>query len=334
MDVFTTVLRLTDDAVPHILALRQTNPAKRDYHGQMSPEKGYAEPNHSAGALLSAYFCKESRWYGDTALLNAAIDALEFLSAHCHEDGSIDLVETNFHDCTSNSFAVQILGYTYRLLEREAKTEAELRAKALARAFLETTVRAVSTGGFHTPNHRWVITSAMALCYRNLGNDKCLDIAKTYLSEGIDCNEEGDYTERSVGIYDVTNNESLTIIAQELDMPELYQAVERNLEKNWYYIEPDMTGLTLASRRQDYGKEASMVRHFYTCYQTAYRQLPLCLHGKPPFGTNGTPAHCHWHAAGNLRFAITPKPAYAPYANPAATPGCRRTHAPLLRPAF
>ncbi len=219
------------------LALRQTNPAKRDYHGQMSPEKGYAEPNHSAGAadtLLSAYFCKASRWHGDTALLSAAIDALEFLCAHCHEDGSIDLVETNFHDCTSNSFAVQILGYTYRLLEREAKTENELRAKALARSFLETTVRAVATGGFHTPNHRWVITSAMALCYRSLGNDKCLDIAKTYLSEGIDCNEEGDYTERSVGIYDVTNNESLTIIAQELDMPELYQAVERNLEKNWY----------------------------------------------------------------------------------------------------
>jgi hypothetical protein len=253
LNAYTCILSLTDDAVPYIIAARQSS-CRRDYNGQITPEKGFAEPSHSgqaAAALISAYFCKDSRWRGSEELIDAAISSLSYLNAMCHEDGSIDAVETNFHDCTSNGFTVQIIAYTYRLLEREAANEKELEAKALARAFLDKSSRAMLTGGFHTPNHRWVVASALSLSWRCLGDLQCLEMAKTYLSEGIDCNDEGDYTERSVGIYDAVNNDSLTIIAQELDMPELYAAVERNLEKNWYYTEPDMTALTLASRRQD-----------------------------------------------------------------------------------
>jgi hypothetical protein len=274
MDAYKTILRLTDDAIPSILAMQQADPTKRDYKGQITPEKGFAEPNHSgsvAGTLLAAYFCEDSRWYGDKVLLDAAVNALEFLNEMCHEDGSIDLLETNPHDCTSNGFAVQQVAYTYRLLVREAKSKKEVRAKELAKDFLRKSAKAMLTGGFHTPNHRWVVASALSLCYRCLGDERCLDWAKVYLSEGVDCNEEGDYTERSVGIYDVVNNESLTILAQELNMPNLYESVDRNLDKNWYYMEPDLTGLTLASRRQDYGREVQMTRHFYTYYQAALR---------------------------------------------------------------
>ena len=274
MNAYETIRELTDDAVPYILASRQEDPGHPDFGGQIAPEKGFAEPSHSgeaAAALLAAYFCAESRWHGEARLLDAAISSLAFLNGKCHSDGSIDLLETNFHDCTSNGFSVQILAYTYRLLQREAKTPKEREAGTFVRAFLEKSAAAMLSGGFHTPNHRWVVASALALCYRCLGNPECLRMAETYLSEGIDCNDEGDYTERSVGIYDVANNESLTIVAQELGLPELYRAVDRNLMKNWYYTEPDMTGLTLASRRQDYGQEPQMIRHFYTYYQAAAR---------------------------------------------------------------
>ena len=274
MDAYGTILRLTDDAIPHLLAARFIDPAHRDRGGQIAPGKGFAEPSQSgkaAAALLAAYFCKDSRWRGDETLLDAAISALEFLLGRCHEDGSIDLVETNFHDCTSNGFTVQILAHTYRLLEREAGSQKERKAHGLVRAFLENSARAMLSGGFHTPNHRWVVASALSLCGRCLGDPECMALAKTYLSEGIDCDAEGDYTERSVGIYDAVNNESLAIIASELDMPELYGHIGRNLEKNWYYTEPDMTCLTLASRRQDYGKEAWMIHHFHGYYRAAIR---------------------------------------------------------------
>ena len=277
MKAYETVLRLTDDAIPHILYARQDDPNRFDYRGQISHEKGFAEPSHSgtaAATLLSAYFCADSRWHGDASILDAAISALSFLIESLHEDGSFDLVETNFHDCTSNGFSVRVLAYTYRLLERFAKSEKELEAKALVRDFLQKSARAMMTGGFHTPNHRWVVASALSLCYNILGDDcgeQCLETAKAYLSEGIDCDDEGEYTEHSVGIYDAVNNESLMILAQELGMTELYGAVDRNLEKNWYYTEPDLTGLTLASRRQDHGKEPQMVHHFHAYYRAAER---------------------------------------------------------------
>ena len=276
MDAYGTILRLTDDAVPHIMDAQKKDPNCRDYEGQISPGKGFAEPSQSAYAaavLISAYLCDKSRWHGNEGLLDAAISSLKFLNRMCHEDGTLDLVETNFFDATVNGFAVQVLAYTYRLLEQNAKTEKELEAECLVRSFIEKSASAMLTGGFHTPNHRWVVASALSLCWKILDSEECLEMAQIYLSEGIDCNDEGDYTERSVGIYDAVNNGSLAIIAQELNKPELYEFIDRNLEKNWYYTEPDLTALTLASRRQDYGNEAQMVHHFYSYYLAAARTV-------------------------------------------------------------
>ena len=274
MDAYKIILDLTDEAIPYITAAAQTDPNRRDYGAFIIPSKGFAEPSatgSAAGTLVAAYCCAGSRFHKDEKLLDAAISAFGFLNGACHSDGSIDLIETNFHDATSNGFTVQNLAYTYRLLELFAKNDKENTAKNLVRAFLTKSASAMLTGGFHTPNHRWVVASALALCHRCLGDPECLEMAKIYLSEGIDMNAEGDYTERSVGIYDAVNNESLAIIAQELGMEELYAHIDKNLEKNWYYTEPDLSGFTLASRRQDYGNETQMVRHFYAYYQAASR---------------------------------------------------------------
>ena len=273
-NAYETILGLTDDAVPYILAARQKDPRMRDYGGQIAPEKGFAEPGSSgsaAAALVAVYFCSDSRWYKNESVLDAAITSLTFLNDKCHGDGSIDLLETNFFDCTSNAFTVQAVAYAYRLFARYGEVSAEKTAADLARDFLKHSARAMLTGGFHTPNHRWVVASALALCHRCLGDRGCLDRALEYLSEGVDVDSEGDYTERSVGIYDAIVNESLTIIADELNMPELYAAVEANLTKNIYYTEPDMTGVTLASRRQDCGAEPQMVRHYYSYHKAAVR---------------------------------------------------------------
>jgi hypothetical protein len=266
LDIFETVLRLTDAAIPGLLAMRQTDQGHRDYKGQMSPGKGFAEPgaaNSAASTLIAAYFCPESKYYKNAVVLAAAVASLEFLLACCHEDGTIDLMETNFHDSTCNAFCVQTLGYTYRLLEKEAETPLELKAKELVFLFLQTSAKAMINGGFHTPNHRWVMASALALCSNILKDTACADMAHIYLSEDVDQNEEGDYTERSAGGYDAVCNESLCIIAEELRMPELFDYVERNLEKSVYYLEPDFTVLTLASTRQDYGKDVIPVRNFF-----------------------------------------------------------------------
>lgn len=270
LDVFATILALSDAAVPGIAAARQRDPDHRDYRGQMIPGKGFAEPGASAVAadvLVSVYLCPASVYFRDGAVLAQAADAMEFLLSRCHEDGSIDLMETNFHDCTCNAFAVHSLAYTFRLLEREAKTPDELRVKALVFDFLRKSAEAMLAGGFHTANHRWVLASALALCADILGDERCAGLARIYLSEDIDINAEGDYTERSAGVYDAVCNRSLIILAQEFGMPELFDLVSRNIHKTICCLEADFTVLTLSSKRQDRGKEFVPLRQFLPALQ-------------------------------------------------------------------
>ena len=56
-------------------------------------------------------------------------------------------------------------------------------------------------GGFHTPNHRWAIASNLLECADFFGSSELAEAAKVYLREGSDCNEDGEYAERSAGGY-------------------------------------------------------------------------------------------------------------------------------------
>ena len=77
------------------------------------------------------------------------------------------------------------------------------------------------------------------------------DAANTYLREGIDCDENGEFTERSSGIYNATNDHALIILSQETGRVDFLEYVKRNLDMMFTYIEPDGTVFTANSTRQD-----------------------------------------------------------------------------------
>ena len=262
--MFKHILHLTDSAIPDMLAGQVLETNSPYYGGHIAQGKGFAEAGSGAAdAFLAAYFCPESAYYKNPKVLDAAILSMEHLLRVTHEDGTIDLLETNFHDATCNGFAMEILGYTHRLVKKYAVEPKEKHVLTLIETFTELSVKAMHEGGFHTPNHRWVVSAGMALCYGVTADPRCLETVEAYLAEGIDCNEEGDYTERSVGIYDAVNNHALIIIATELNKPELLLHVRKNLDRIWYYVEADWQAQTLVSRRQDYGKDASMIPHLW-----------------------------------------------------------------------
>ena len=266
MDLISLIADMTDRAIPYILAAQVNDESSPFNGGQIAKGKGFAEPFSgfsNADTLLAAYFYPQSAYYKSQEVLNAAIRALEYLLNATHDDGTLDLLETNFHDATLNGFAMKILGYTHHLVKQHAKTTAEKHALGLISQFAEKSVEAMYYGGFHTPNHRWVMASGLAFCYAITRDERCIEMAELYLAEGIDCNEEGDYAERSAGIYDAVTNNALIIIAEQLGKPELLDYVRRNLNRLMYNIEP--TGLlqTLTSRRQDYGKDASPAPHLW-----------------------------------------------------------------------
>ncbi|TVY09455.1 hypothetical protein [Paenibacillus cremeus] len=280
---YSRIVEITERFVPFILKYQCLDEHSRDYGGSVAPPKAFSEPCVSAYCLdvvISLYYNADSRYYLNPELLTSARLYLVSLLREQHEDGTIDLKETNFHDATTAAFAVQVLGYTYRLLEKVSQQSAEEQeVRSMLLQFLSQAAEGMVTGGFHTPNHRWVMASALSLLYNILGEERLREEIQLYLNEGIDCDEEGEYTERSVGIYNVVNNRSLLIMADELAMPELLQHVQRNLNMVLQYIEPDHTLFTLNSSRQDNGKEAYPVAYMENYLLMAYKtNNPIYAH--------------------------------------------------------
>lgn len=256
---------LLDRMIPGIRKDIVRDSLSPEYGGICTSEKGFCEPGYASpvGLLVSAYYNNRSAYYHDDEMLKDALLILQFILRKQHEDGTIDLRETNFHCAPTVAFNIQILAYVYRLIHRDSqKTPLENNMENAVYEFLRRGAEGMKNGGFHTPNHRWVLASALALCYNLLGDEDCLKTLELYLNEGIDCDKNGEYTERSAGIYNVTNNRSLMIIAQELNRPELLSHVRRNLNMVPCYFDPDGTVFTLNSTRQDNNKKLYPIAYY------------------------------------------------------------------------
>ena len=218
---------------------------------------------HMAKQLIEAYYAPESKFSGDARLLERARLAVEYSISHQYADGSIDLPETNFHDSCESAFSVYDLGPAYKVLKTLSRhTPAEDALEAAVRRYLNGAADAMVNLGFHTPNHRWAISASLAYCWHLLNREDCRAHIDDFLREGIDCDENGEYTERSAGNYNFVCNRSLLVMARELNMPELREHVKRNLRMILTYVEPDDTMSTINSRRQDMGKASDWCGYY------------------------------------------------------------------------
>ena len=162
------------------------------------------------------------------------------------------------HDATAVAFVIQHAAYAYRVVEKfNEGTSLEKDILDTFYRFLEKSAEGMKKGGFHTPNHRWVVCSALVLLMNILNRKDLYPEIILYLREGFDCNEYGEYSERSAGVYNEICNRSLIIMARELHMPGLYEYVKRNLTMMFRYIEPDMTFCTMKFQGQDKRKPLS-----------------------------------------------------------------------------
>ena len=260
---------------------RQQNlhPDSRDYGALFLDDKGFAEPSTDCSfvGLLALYYHPDAQEYGQADLLKRSVIMMEHLLSNQNADGTLDLRETNFYDATSAAFTVRSLWEGWMLLERFSQhTPLEDQLTSQIETFYRRAGEGMLSGGFHTPNHRWVMASALAEVWVVTGDPRLLKEVQLYLDEGIDQNPDGDYTEQSVSVYDSIVNESLITLATHLGKEKLLEYVRRNLEKLPCHLEPDGTVNTLNSRRQDYGVRAFPTCHYWSC-------LFLAHHDQSPF---------------------------------------------------
>lgn len=224
---------------------------------------------HTAKNMVAAYIDKRSTHYEAENVAEAINRATTFVLNAQHSDGTIDLVSTNFHSPPDTAFAVEPVAMALSTINR-MKPDSLPTFQRGAKEFLQAAGDALTVGGIHTPNHRWVVCSALARIHSLFASSKYIKRIDQWLSEGIDIDADGQYTEQSVAGYSPLVNRCLITMSRLLDRKELLEPVRKNLELTKYFLHGNGELVTDASKRQDQFRIASPRRYYYS-----YRYMAL-----------------------------------------------------------
>jgi len=211
--------------------------------------------------LVASYVSPESDYYKSAMLVERMSLAAAFLLRIQHEDGSIDLITTNFHSPPDTAFVVEPLAISLGLLRQQGEEEQKL--GLLLKQFLGKAGNILTVGGIHTPNHRWAVSMALARLYELMPDVKYVERIDQWLGEHIDIDPDGQFTERSTSVYSPLTDRCLITIARILDRPALLEPVRRNLSMTLELLHPNGEIVTECSRRQDQYLARTPVPYYY-----------------------------------------------------------------------
>ncbi len=260
------LILMNDESVKNMAAHQIIDPGKKYFGGYMDDS---LIPNpHSTCAFINdacaAISCAESAYYRSDAVLKNIQSALIALLKMQHSDGTIDLISTNFHSTPDTAFMVKRMVQSFKLL-KQSDTKGQEAVLISFEKFLKQAGEALTVGGIHTPNHRWVLCAALTKLHELWPQQKYVDRVNEWLGEHIDLDPDGQYTEKSTYGYSGVIDRVLITTAKGLNKPELYDAVRKNIRMMQYYIHPNGEVVTEASNRQDKGQIGTMENYYYPC---------------------------------------------------------------------
>ncbi|MCB0127395.1 MAG: hypothetical protein KDE58_34265, partial [Caldilineaceae bacterium] len=158
----TDVLPMLSAHAQEQRAWQITDPAHADYGAIYHSAWGVADPRTTGKFLVLCSYLALGAALPDTQLLEQANLAADYLLRARRPSGLIDLISVNIDSAPDTGFAVQEL-CTVLELARKRTVDHPAWAPLLDKigTFVREAVPAMLTGGFHTPNHRWVMVSAL-----------------------------------------------------------------------------------------------------------------------------------------------------------------------------
>ena len=252
-DYYRQVVKANDAFLPSVIG-QGTGPRERF---------GVRGVGEGIDALAGAFCAPESLYYKSPVLLPAMDAAADKLLAAQHADGTID--SGNLNSPPDTAFVVQTMCMALAVLQRMSLPQLSTINNKLEK-FLLAAGEALSTGGIHTPNHRWVVSSALAQLNSLFSSAKYVNRIDDWLGEGVFCDADGQFEERSTGIYSRVVDNALITIARLLHRPELLEPVRINLAMTIFYMHPNGELETVGSRRQDQTM-AAWISNYYLQYR-------------------------------------------------------------------
>ncbi len=229
------------------------------------------ELGYDFATLAASYGAPLSRYYKSSELVPCMEKIIQFLLEVQGPDGTLDI--GNLGSPPDTAFILEPLCVGASLLQ-ENKSKTLNDVKGEVKKFILKAGDALATGGVHTPNHRWVVSSALARINALYPNPKFVNRIRDWLGEGVFIDRDGHYLERS-RIYSEVIDRSLITMARLLNMPSLLVPVRKNLEMTYYYLEPNGDLVTTDSRRQDQFGSKTILDYYHH-----YRYLAILDNNK------------------------------------------------------
>lgn len=242
-------LARNDEAVRALLERQVSDPAS-PWRGGVPDQYGLHPAGSASGVaetLTASFVHPESRYRDDRALVERIRLAAGFLERSQSPQGNIDLLISNFNSPPDTGFVVHNVGTAAAIARRHGREE----IARILQPFLVKAGAGMANGGVHTPNHRWVICAALAQIHELFPDARYVRRIDEWLAEGIDIDDDGQFTERSTLVYNIVTDRCLIVMASKLRRPELLGPVRRNLGTLQYLLHADGEVVSEISRRQD-----------------------------------------------------------------------------------
>ena len=212
--------------------------------------------------LASAYSEPSSKYFQQAQVIPMMERIMRYLLKAQRPDGTLNL--GNFESPPDTAFILEPICAAIEILNKDKASKLD-ETKSIAKQFILKAGDALTVGGIHTPNHRWVVSAALAQINSLYPNQKYVNRINEWFSENLFMDIEGHYLERSM-IYSEVIDRALLVISRHLNKPELLKFVRKNLDMVYFYIEPNGDVVTTDSRRQDQFKFLNALP-FYMSYR-------------------------------------------------------------------
>lgn len=264
---YTYILKGTEKRVVNSFPFQILDESKPDF-GAFVDKSGIVQAKYTiyrACSMIALYLCRDSKFYHDDRLYNRIMPAIAYVEKVQHENGLFDYVTCNFYSAPDTAFILKKMLNFYLYLKDIDRDDKENEIYGRFENIIKKGAYGIMEGGFHTPNHRWVIASILMMCSRLFNEERMKDVADRYLAEGIDCNEDGEFAEKSAGNYNRVNNDAMILLTEATGDETYEECAVRNLKMMLQYWEMDGSVFSANSTRFDKDL-VTYPKYYYTEY--------------------------------------------------------------------